>query len=86
MLWGAAAAAWIAAVTADAANVPEHVWLYLLGLALVATQTAALYTLIGARVDRSYVAMATALLSRPAADLPDGPGQVVPMPRHARSR
>lgn len=66
MLWGASAAGWAATFAADAANAPDHIWMYALGGALLATQAALLATLIAARLDYAYIAMARAFIQREA--------------------
>jgi hypothetical protein len=58
-----------------------RIWAFLLVIFAVTGLASIMRTMVGQRIDNAYVAMARALISRPAADLPDGPGRVVALQR-----
>lgn len=64
ILWVIAAVLWAAAIGIDIAGINEHLWVYALGLALLATQAATIYTFLhwGSGV---YYELTRTILNRP---------------------
>ena len=76
-VWALAIILWGAVIIADAANLPDRIWVCLLTGAAMATQAA--FRQSGyARQARSSDALAAAMVSRPMYRDPTGPIPVVP--------
>ena len=76
-VWALAIILWGAVITADAANLPDRIWVCLLVASAMATQAA--FRQSGyARQARSSDALAAAMVSRPMYRDPTGPIPVVP--------
>ena len=76
-VWALAAGLWAAVIVADAANLPDRIWVCLLVAAAIASQAAILQSGY-ARQARSSDALASAVVTRPMYRDPTGPIPVVP--------
>ena len=75
-VWALAAGLWAAVIVADAANLPDRIWVCLLVAAAMATQAA--FRQSGyARQARASDALASAMITRPMYRDPTGPIPVV---------
>ena len=76
-VWALAAGLWGGVIIADAANLPDRIWVCLLVAAAMATQAA--FRQSGyARQARASDALASAMITRPMYRDPTGPIPVVP--------
>jgi hypothetical protein len=65
LLWGITAATWALTGAATVGGPRTRVWLCSLGVSLVSTNATAMAAAVSGRLDRAYVAMAKAFLTRP---------------------